>query len=304
MTSNYLIVDVHVHTYPSAEMGLRDIDILGAKERSAGHNGSIEDTLAAMKTDRVSKSVMLNWLPIASMRDAALVKLPYGLPDYIEAEREINRTLAGRLERRNLWSCSVAREHPELVAFINADPVLEAEAMRAEIRDKVNHYGAKGIKIQYAGQRLFPHDRRLWPAYETAQELELPILAHSGASPSDTQYAEPKYFGEVLAHFPRLRLVLAHIGAPFLDQSRALARAYPHLNFDCSDIISPAISELTDAELISLFREIGVDRIMFGTDFPFCDRAPLLERMFKMELTEVEKRLILGENARRVYKLA
>lgn len=301
---DWFIVDGHIHTYPTAEMGLRDLRALGAEESAAGHNGSIEDVLAAMKEDNVSISVMQNWLPVASMKDAALQKLPFGLKDYRAAEKEIDATLADRLERRNIWTCEVAKKHPNLVPFISIDPVMGSERMAKEIHDKVANHGAKGLKIEGGMQRFFPHDRRLWPAYEALQELDLPLLAHSGWSPdSPTEFTEPKYFGEVLSHFPKLRLVLAHLGAPFYEQTKALAKSFPDVNFDCSYVINPEKTDLSNSELVSLFREVGVNRIIFGTDFPFGNRPKLLQRMFELELTDEEKRLLLSENAIRIYKL-
>lgn len=301
--SDYLIVDGHVHTFATADLGRRVAEAIDRVESSGGQTGTIEETLRLMERDGVSKVVMANWLPVANMRDAALRKLPMGLPDYGAAEREVNDTLVGRLVRRNQWTCEVGREHPNLIPFITMDPVLDAGRMRSEIRDRVQHHGARGLKIQFAGQRLFPHDRRLWPAYEVAQELDLPLLSHSGDGHSPTQYAEPKYFGEVLSHFPKLRLVLAHIGAPYYDQAKELARSFPELNFDCSDLLSPEAFDLDNDELVMLFREVGTQRIIFGTDFPFHDRKVPLARMREMALTEEEKRQILGLNAVRVYKL-
>jgi len=301
--SDYLVIDAHVHTYPTAEMGRRDVEILGALRRSGGHSGSIDDTLLAMEKDGVFKAVVANWLPVAQMRDAAMLRLPIGLPDYAEAMREIDAGFAGRIERRNQWTCDMAKAHPELFALISVDSVMNPQQMRAEVLDKAKSHGAKGLKIQFAGQRLFPFDRRLWPAYEAAQELDLALLVHSGRSESLTQYAEPKYFGEVLLHFPKLRLVLAHVGADLYDQAKAVASRYPHVSFDCSDVLNPTRFQLSDADLVSLFRVIGVERIMFGSDFPFDDRRLQMERLFRLDLTEQEKRLIAGENALRIYRL-
>lgn len=305
--SSYLIIDCHIHTYPTPEMSNRDAKILGFVDKGlVGElTGAIEDTLAAMTRDGVAKAIMANWLPVSRMKDIALTKLPFGLTDYGAAAREIEDTLVGRLQRRNQWTCDVAKEHHELIPLISIDPIMSPEQMREEIIDKVRNHGARGVKIQYAGQQLFPHDRRLWIVYQTVQELDSIILGHSGVSEKGgTQYAEPKYFGEVLYHFPKLRLVLAHLGADFYDQTRTLARAYPQLNFDCSDILSPVEFPLSNSELVSLFREVGTHRIVLGTDFPFYDRKPLLERLFRLELTEEERRQILGENALRIYRLA
>ena len=43
---------------------------------------------------------------------------------------------------------------------------------------------------------------------------------------------------------------------------------------------------------------------MFGSDFPFFDPVTAVERFFKLDFSEQEKRLILADNAIRIYRLA
>ena len=55
------------------------------------------------------------------MRDAALARG--------RSEEEADAPVIERLKRRNTWTCQVARQHPELVAFISLDPGMgEADA--------------------------------------------------------------------------------------------------------------------------------------------------------------------------------
>lgn len=302
--AEYLVIDAHVHTYQTRDIGLQ------AKQGSnaTDYGGTLDELLPVMEMAGISRAVMVNMLPLAEMRDAALAKLPAGLS---QAEREaalkeIDTRMLGRLERRNSWTCSLAKENSSLVPFITLDPLMDEHTMTAEILDKVNKQGAKGIKLHPAVQRFFPNDRRLWPAYQTAQQLGLPIICHSGTFLTPFQYAQPKNFDEVLASFPNLTLVMAHLGMSFFDETVSLARTYPNLQFDCSGIISHDEAEegLSDAELIALIKEIGVERVMFGSDFPWFDPASAVERLIRLDFSEQEKRLLLAENALRIYKLS
>jgi len=301
--AEYLIIDAHVHTYQTREIGFQ------AKQGSnaTDYAGTVDELLPIMKKAGISKSVMVNVLPVAEMHQAALNKLPKELS---EAERavaikEIDDRMLGRLERRNSWTCSVSRENPNLIPFINLDPLMDEQAVSTEMRDKVDNQGAKGIKLHPGVQYFFPNDRRLWPIYQTAQELRLPIISHAGTFGTPVQYAQPKNFEEVLASFPDLTLVMAHLGMGFFEESTLLARTYPNLQFDCCAIIGHAESEggISDTALTALIKEIGVERIMFGSDFPWLDPASSLERLLRLDFNEQEKRLLLAENAVRIYKL-
>ena len=82
-----------------------------------------------------------------------------------------------------------------------------------------------------------------------------------------------------------------------------MAGLFPNLSFDCCGVMTPENGEITDAFLLSLIGDIGAKRIMFGSDFPFIDPVPQLQRIRALDLTQEEKQLILVENAKRILKL-
>jgi uncharacterized protein len=299
----YNIIDCHTHFFPF-EIFRRVVQGMGEKAVE-GFSGSVEDYLSFLRRDGISKAITLNFLPTPQMKERSLRELPAGLPDYRQAEAEIEAKIIERIIRNNLWACNIGKEHPEIIPFISVDPMMSPEQIREEITDKVRHHGAGGLKLNPGMCRYFAHDRRLWPAYAAAQELDLPVMAQSYmVDKKAPQYSEPKYYGDVLAAFPKLRLVLTHAGLPFWEQVRALARQYSGVCFDISLVLDPEQEgSLSDAEFISLFREIGMERAIYGSSFPWHERAPVLERIVRMDLTESEKQLLLGENARRVYKI-
>ena len=302
--TDYLIIDAHIHTYPTPEIGLQ------AKQADS-HSalfGTIDELLPIMDKGQISKAVMVNMTPIADMKDAALARLPQTLSEEErqEAEREIDLRLIARLERRNLWTCQVANENPRLIPFIGLDPIMSPELMRNEILDKVKNHGAKGIKLQSAAQRFYPYDPRLGLAYETAVELSLPVIFHSGGMEPLSQFALPQHFAQVASNFPKLTIVLAHLGLGYWDQTMALAKSCPSVNFDCSAAIGITEAEggLSDDALVSMIREIGVERVMFGSDYHWFDPILSVERLLHLDFRSEEKRLILGENAVRICRIS
>jgi predicted TIM-barrel fold metal-dependent hydrolase len=53
----------------------------------------------------------------------------------------------------------------------------------------------------------------------------------------------------------------------------------------------------------SLINEIGVDRFMFGSDYPFFTPKNMLNKVEKLYISEEEKEMILSKNAIRILKL-
>ena len=313
--AEYRIIDIHTHTYPTRELGLAVKsslkDVMG-DESYSDYDGTIPDLQRAMEDAKVLKAIMLNHLPSGNMKDVARSKLPANLSDEErkKAEKELDRMIAERYKRRNLWTCNMAKENPNLIPFISVDPVMDAEDMRSEILDKVENHGARGLKFESGDQRFYINDRRLWPAYESAEEIGLPIYIHSGrVFASDKQYAEPKYLEELLANFPKLSVVMGHLGLGYWEQALSVGKKYPRLSSCCTSLLnwqlkSIGMEPLSDEELVSLIRNFGVERIMFGSDYPIFDIARIIHDILELPLTEWEKRLILGENAIRIYGIS
>ena len=222
MRSNFdfPIIDAHVHTYRSREIGRQAM--MGSGRTDYG--GTPDELLALMSRGRIQKAVMVNMTPVVDMFDAAVARLPAEItPAQRSREEEhIRRQMIGRLQRRNEWTCEVSREHPQLIPFIGLDPSMSAQDLVAEI-DRRCDEGAHGLKLHPPNQRFFPNDRRLWPAYERAQELGLPIIFHSGAvdyAPDTGKYGHPEGYAHLLAQFPRLTVVMAHLALGGLRRLR------------------------------------------------------------------------------------
>ena len=83
-------------------------------------------------------------------------------------------------------------------------PVLmDAVTIRQRIRAHVG-VGARGILLMPSLHGFYGNDRRVWPVYEMAQSLRLPILAQTGdagVSPPGGRghWGRPRYFGDVAA---------------------------------------------------------------------------------------------------------
>ena len=293
-----LVIDAHVHTYKTPEIGLQAMSGAGR----AGCHGTPDELLGILRDAGISKAVQVNMTPVREMYHAGVEKLP---EDQRAGEHpEIAAKMGERLKRRNTWTCELADEHDELVGFPSIDLLMEPDAMVEEVERCADELGAKGIKLHPAEGHFFPRDERLWPAYEKIQELGLPIISHGGIFmlTRDVDYTKPSNFEPVLESFPDLKLVVAHLGHGFWDESVALAKKYPNVYFDTSAVITGVeeLKILSDDDAVELIRKLGVDRVMFGSDYPWFSPAASLEALSKLPLTSAEKDTILGENAKRI----
>ena len=149
-------------------------------------------------------------------------------------------------------------------------------------------------------------DERLWPTYTVCRELGLPVIGHSGPDPDGNGFAEPRAFGAVLKAFPEIPVVLAHMGGATWQQALEIAESYDNAFFDCCEIIEWTRSENgpSERELARLIQDIGADRVMMGSDFPWYDLDQTVDRVMSLPLLSMEeKEGIIGANAERILRI-
>ncbi len=300
-----LIIDAHVHTYPTAEIGRQAMQGLGR----SGSSGTVPELQSVMRRGKISYAVMANMTPTYEMKTAALKDLPGDSPDgeRRKQEKEADEKVIARMKRRNLWSCAAAREDPTLIPLVSVDILQTPLDMEAEVENTKKN-GARGLTLHPLVNHFSPDDRRMWPAYAKAMEVGFPLLFHSGlgelAGYAAADYARPSRFEPLLRSFPNLTVILAHMGNGYLEESVTLAQKYGQVYFDVSGIISFIGSPegfSSDAHAVEVIRKIGVDRVLFGSDWPWCDLLLALEQFKRLALTDQEKKLILGQNAAKIF---
>lgn len=311
-----IIIDAHMHLFHSSVEGQRakeDYEIWEYGDKAdvcfGKYGGDPEDAIKAMKDAGASKAVVVHLFVAEAFQASAISGLNADIHENKkhEEKRTIKERLGEELKRSNAWVCGVARKYPQLVPFICVDPcLLSIKETEAHIREMVENQGAKGIKVHPEAQGFYMNDERMLQIIRACVDFKLPIVTHSGPSRSGDSYAEPRTFTEVLKTFPDLCLVLAHMGGGSWGQLREVAREFTNAVFDCSEIIewTGSVNGPSDRELAQLILDVGPERVMMGTDFPWYDIDHNVRQVMELPLlSEEQKKDILGANAIRILNL-
>ena len=291
-----MLIDAHMHIVESKEKGRvrkQTYEIWEYGEKSdvkfSKYDGVVEDALDAMDKAGFSKAVVVNLFGSGS-------------PSY-----ERGPGLAEELKAFNRWGCDTAAPHDSLIAYINADPhILSGEEMSAHIRDMVESHGARGVKLHPVLQRFEMGDPRMTPTYLTCQELGIPVLSHSGPEREGKPFGTPRAYASVLENFPDLTMVMAHLGGGAWTEALEIAQAYPHAYFDCCEIMEwlGGPNAPTYEQLGKLIKDIGPERVVMGSDFPWYDLDRSVEIVMGLPgLAREEREGMLGANAIRIMGL-
>jgi predicted TIM-barrel fold metal-dependent hydrolase len=149
-------------------------------------------------------------------------------------------------------------------------------------------------------QFFYPDDERMNATYAACVDLDVPIVAHGGPDRGGAGYGDPARWARVLTQFPRLKLVLAHLGGGYWSGVPAFASAYPTVRFDLSEIVNwvGGTRAPTPGEFGALIRDVGANRVMFGSDFPWYDLVRTIDLIHNLPgLASDEHEQILGLNA-------
>jgi len=124
----------------------------------------------------------------------------------------------------------------------------------------------KGLKFYPPYQHFYPNDKKVYPIYETAIELRIPIMFHTGSSVykhTKLKYGDPLHLDEVASDFPDLKIIMAHSGRGFwYDKSFFLSKIHKNVYME--------ISGLPPQRLLQYFPNLekNMNKIIFGSDWP------------------------------------
>lgn len=166
--------------------------------------------------------------------------------------------------------------------------------MAADV-DEIISLGLKGVKLHPDIQRVQLDDPRMHKMYELC-EGRLPMLIHTGDNRYDN--SNPNRLMPILDKYPRLTVIGAHFGGWSIWEE-ATKKLYGYRNFlvDCSSSLY-AISPEKAKELILAY---GVERVLFGTDYPLWTPEQEIERFMMIDLTDEQREDILYNNAAKLF---
>lgn len=179
----------------------------------------------------------------------------------------------------NEYIADYVKTHPEkLIGFAAVDPV------RDNVRDTLEHaiddLHLRGVKLGPIYQNIHPLDERMMPVYEFCEKRNVPILIHQGTTfpqKAPLKYSLPILLEDVAMKHPKLKVVIAHMGHPWIDETIVLIRKQPNFYADISAL---HYRPWQFYNALILAKEYGVLwKLLFGSDFPFTNPDATIEAL-------------------------
>ena len=309
------IIDAHVHLFGEGYLSrtwyqkAADRWAAGAWPRRNPAAIDIESGLVD-----VEATLLFAELEKAGIAAAVAMGLDWGisLGEPAVPVREVHRhygTMQARFAGRFFGVAGIDPRRPDAV-------VLLEEAIVA--------LGLKALKM-YPPCGFFPFDPVCLPLYDKCLELAVPVVFHTAlvGFPHVPRFAHPLNIGDVQARYPSLTIVFAHAGYPvWAEEVMELVAHHPNSYLDISNW--NAMMDRDPDRLVRLLVEmrdtVGAHRMLFASDHlggrrfsgsrsrlahwvNFVQELPDRAARLGLTIGSEEMEFIMGENARRIYKL-
>ena len=162
--------------------------------------------------------------------------------------------------------------------------------------ETIKELGLHGVKLHPDIQQFKIDDYRCLKIYELCEEEKLPILMHTGDYRYD--YSNPNRLMPILDIYTNLTVIGAHLGGwSIWEEASQKLKGYKNFYVDTSS----SLYELPREKATEIIRAYGIDKVLFGTDFPLFSPDIELERFMALPLTDEERKKILSENTLKLY---
>ncbi len=167
----------------------------------------------------------------------------------------------------NDWTLAFAAENPDCVPSATFFP----EPGVLSYVDRALESGARIFKVHIQVGNYDPREPILNDVWGRLSEAQTPVIVHCGSGPAPGTFTGPERFEEVLRRHPRLRAVIAHLGAPEYREFLGIAERYENVALDTTMAFTDfrLNGEPFPKDLLPRLKELGIrGKVALGTDFP------------------------------------
>lgn len=184
----------------------------------------------------------------------------------------------------------VGRFPDQLLGVAGIDPTHLSEALDDLAAAREQHR-LKAITVSPAAQDFHPSDSRAMQVFAEAARLGMPVFIDQGivvGTAAKMEFARPALLDEVARELPDLRLVIAHLGYPWVEECIVLLSKHPAIYADVSSLFHRPWHAYN--AIVSAYQYGVADRLLFGSDFPFSTPASAIESLYRVN------QLVTGTN--------
>lgn len=225
-----------------------------------------------------------------------LTKVPRDItPPYVHGTKSGEQVLRDTCERL----AKIAADHPgRFLTSVGIDPRLGYEAAK-HVRIAVREYGITCIRIIPMFTGIAIDDKLAYPLYTAACDEGAVVSINVGV-PGPMKPAKLQrtiLIDEVALAFPELKLVMSHLGDPWISETVAMLIKHPNVFAMTAGWAPKYIPE----EILRFAERRNPGKLMWASDYPILPIERAVVEGRAVPLTGAARESYLGANARKVF---
>lgn len=169
----------------------------------------------------------------------------------------------------------------------------------------------KGLKIYAGYEHYYPFDKRYQKVYDTCVEFNIPVMIHTGDTYSEKgklRYSRPLNLDEVAVDNPELKIVLCHLGNPWIQDAQEVIYKNKNVYADISGLVvgdfDHYFEKMMRERVAELINYAGEPRyLLYGTDWPISTMDSYLNFVVKLKIKKEYRDLLMYKNAKDLFKI-
>jgi hypothetical protein len=182
----------------------------------------------------------------------------------------------------DLVAAHVKRHSDRFLGFAGVDPSQAKEAV-AELHRARQELGMVGLAVAPAAQDFHPSDTHAMTVYAEAAKANMPVIFHTGVNvcpAAKLQYAQPVLLDEIAGELPQLKIVIAHMGYPWINETIALLEKHPNVYAEVSWLLDQHWQAYQ--ALLAAYHADVIDKLLFGSGFPHAPASAGIEGLYSI----------------------
>ena len=170
----------------------------------------------------------------------------------------------------------------------------------------------KGIKLYCGYEHYYPYDERYQIVYDMCIEFGLPVMIHTGdvfSHRAKVKYSHPLNIDEIAVDNPELKIVMCHIGNPWITDCQEILYKNKNVYADISGLIVGNFSSSAKIHYANKIKEIlnyveHPHHLMYGSDWPISNMDSYINFVQNLEFDKESFDLLMFNNAQSLFNIS
>ncbi|MFA5888130.1 MAG: amidohydrolase family protein [Candidatus Nanoarchaeia archaeon] len=203
------------------------------------------------------------------------------------------------------------KDSPSLHLMPGLNPNSMPENALKIAEDALKKEQIAGFKVLSGYVHFYPFDKIYHKFYNLAIKYDVPVMFHTGdvydpIGHALSKYCHPSHLDEVAVKFPKMKMIMAHLGNPLIRDAVLVLNKNQNVYADISgffvgNVNSSHVYESNDINFALEFLG-GADSFLYGTDWPLVRMKDYAEFMQKIIPSKFHDKIFYS-NAKRLFRL-